>query len=500
MPWRVLHEGWTDPAAIALFVLLARAPGFFPSSLGWDESCYILMAREMLTGHLPYVTMFLEKPLGAPILFAVAMGLFGQSVLVARLLGLVCVLATCLILCAIARVAGQSRAAALATALLYAAFSTQLDGLGTNIELLTSPFTAGALLIIVRLREATGMRSRIWMILASGALFGMAIQLKYLPTIPAATMFCVLVIDWVAQKTFSVRATAILGALFVTVCWLPAAIGAVAYWWLGHLDEFLLCNFGFMSSYIDVKQPENMEAYRVAYCMLTVVPLVVLSSLALRTNRRFLVIVVAWLISEIAALIAPWKFWDHYFLLLLPPLCVLAGFSLDEITRIAAAAASDAMRAKLRSIVIPVVAIAVAASPLGNIGSWMIHDGFGPRQPDAPREIAAIIRSDPTPGVTAWVVNYEPVIYFLADIPIPTRFPLPASLVGGFAEYNGSHPDTEIHRILATRPRYLIVSSHWEIVQPALQPLIRSAIDGEYQLFQTIASESGPVEIYRRRT
>src|SRR5258708_22654636 len=113
-----------------------------------------------------------------------------------------------------------------------------------------------------------------------------------------------------------------------------------------------------------------------------------------------------------------------------------------------------------------------------------MHGALHISRPDMPRQVAKILRSDPVPGATAWVVNSEPVIYFLSGIPIPTRFPFPPSLVGSYSGYNGSQPEIEVHRILAARPRYLIVGSNWNLIESALRPIIRSGIDSEYRLLR----------------
>lgn len=48
---------------IALLVFLLRAPIFGVSALDPDESMYLIIGREVLNGHLPFVTTFQEKPL-----------------------------------------------------------------------------------------------------------------------------------------------------------------------------------------------------------------------------------------------------------------------------------------------------------------------------------------------------------------------------------------------------------------------------------------------------
>ena len=81
--------------------------------------------------------------------------------------------------------------------------------------------------------------------------------------------------------------------------------------------------------------------------------------------------------------------------------------------------------------------------------------------------------------------------------PLPTRFPFPPSLIGTFAGYNGSDAEAEVRRILASRPRYLVTSSNWDLIRQSLRPQIRSVIDSDYRLVRRIVEPTRWVEIYR---
>ena len=71
--------------------------------IDWDESVFILMAANILDGHLPYVEMFDNKPQLIFFMLAGVMAVFGESLLVVRLFGDVCILASCAAVFAIAR-------------------------------------------------------------------------------------------------------------------------------------------------------------------------------------------------------------------------------------------------------------------------------------------------------------------------------------------------------------------------------------------------------------
>jgi 4-amino-4-deoxy-L-arabinose transferase-like glycosyltransferase len=138
---------------VALVLALAfavRAPFWEISVIDWDESVFILQAREMLWGHLPYTTLRDIKRPGSATLIAGAMLLFGERVLAARILAFACVAATALLLRLIVREIGGSRAAGLLAAILYVAFSARLGGLVAHTEVLLAPFSAAGVLLLLR--------------------------------------------------------------------------------------------------------------------------------------------------------------------------------------------------------------------------------------------------------------------------------------------------------------------------------------------------------------
>ena len=99
-------------AALLTAALVLRGPSFVPAVIDIDEGLYMLQAREWLRGGLPYVAAWDMHPVGAPTLFALAMGLFGDGIWVLRGLGAACVGATALALVTIARGCGVAKPSA----------------------------------------------------------------------------------------------------------------------------------------------------------------------------------------------------------------------------------------------------------------------------------------------------------------------------------------------------------------------------------------------------
>jgi hypothetical protein len=289
--------------------------------------------------------------------------------------------------------------------------------------------------------------------------------------------------------------------IYGVVCLFPTLLTGFVYWSQGLFDVWWYCNFGFVGAYMELRKPLADMLRLVQGNLLQFWPLLLLSVFGLAMARRaprdvriFLGAVLAWALVEVAVVVAPQKFFDHYFLVLLPPLSLLSGFAL-------VAVAQRAVIPELREIAAPAMAVCVALVPLADLVGKLSPGWMNLGKPDVPRQVAAVIRSDPQPEPTAWVVNSEPVIYFLAGIPIPTRFPFPPHVVGGQSGFTRNDPSTEVTRILRTHPRYLVVDEgRWGEVRASLQATIRDTLTRDYALAVSIPSKPANVNLFRLKS
>lgn len=113
-----------------------------------DESTFILMASHVLDGHLLYVELFENKPPMLFFLLAGAMWAFGESLLVVRLFGALCLWISCVAVFAIAARYTTRMHAALTVFLLIAVQSVAY-GQYTSAELPASSALMGALWVCI---------------------------------------------------------------------------------------------------------------------------------------------------------------------------------------------------------------------------------------------------------------------------------------------------------------------------------------------------------------
>lgn len=125
---------------------------------------------------------------------------------------------------------------------------------------------------------------------------------------------------------------------------------------------------------------------------------------------------------------------------------------------------------------------------LGNAGSL---------RTDQAGYIGAYLRDRLAPDETVYVVDYEPIVYFLAGVDAPTRYVLPALLTRPelfplISKQLAGTPVAEVERIMAQEPTYVVAyESHPS--SPEYE-----ALDRHLAMYYQVDSQVRDVLIYRR--
>jgi len=142
----------------------------------------------------------------------------------------------------------------------------------------------------------------------------------------------------------------------------------------------------------------------------------------------------------------------------------------------------------------------VALDPWRLDSAARLERGANLLAPDVPARVAALIAAELPPGEAIFVPNYQPIVYFLARAGIPTRFPFPIHLTGAFANLAGASTDGEVGRILATKPRFIVIDrGYWGTMRPAAANAIAAALEAGYELAYVFPDERNMIELWRVR-
>jgi hypothetical protein len=424
--------------------VLLRLPLLIPTVIDWDESLYMLIVEAWRAGGLPYETIWDHKPIGTYVLFGLVEALFGPGFAPIRLFGSVLVgVSAYLIARLLPVVAGhddaETRRLGLLAGLAYVLFCFVDQGLATNTELMFTPFVVGAALLVLRAGAAPS-RTRI---IAIGLLMGAALQIKYVVAVELALFAHILLSRMPRPRRLAAALLLIVAAGLPTALTLGyfAAHGKATLWF----DSTVLANL----RHTGMIAPASI-ALKLALWALLHAPFVL--ALARLVTRREARIVVLWTAAAAVGVIGTGRFYQHYFLEMLPPLCLalalaIRGLGSARAVRVAVLSLAVASPLTLIPLVGPIQAVAEHGVRAALEGT------------DLPARIARRIDALAPAGAppTLYVFDYEPVLYLLLKTTPPGRYIFPPILTRAhFTHVADIDPVAELEANMVGRPAFVV--------------------------------------------
>jgi len=460
---------WRIAALFFAAVLITRLPSFFLSVLDWDESLYVLMARQWQAGHLPYTTIWDNKPIGIYGIFVLFQTVFGDPVLAIRAATIAAISATAFAVFRIALLIpleGNAPVAVFA-GIAFIICSISNDGLAANTEIFMAGFSAFAMLCALS-PDFCSARPLLRGFFP-GLLFGLAFMTKYVAVFEApALAFALLTATPRARLTACLAAAAGAAAPLVFTVLLYAATGNLRLWWDCSIAANLLrvatpLSAGALSYVLSLQLARWLPLFCSAAILLASAPFLaapILRHKKISRPARFHMFLLLWLLGGSAGVAAAKLFYDHYFLQILPVLCITLAWVLQHF--------AGRLTPPLRALVFA----AILAIPCFGAGATLMGASLpltAPPHADTPRQIAAEISLLPAGSPQQiYVFDYQPIIYSLAGQTPPTRYAFPSVLTKCFlAHVAGVNAAAEVHRILAGNPQF-IVRSQFPLSDPAV--------------------------------
>ena len=455
--------GWPADMLVLLFVALAlRLPAIGLSELDWDETSFVLVAREILHGHWPYTTIFDHKPIGLYLHFAAALALFGERVIAARLLGIAVVAAAaiCVRFACIHRL-GLSRASGMLFASSYILATVGFDG-----EAVYSEHLVNLYLLVSALLLPDRRRGRIAL---SGFAAGIAVSINYL----AIPVIAGLVAGHLIGLRASKRAERLGRAgLFVAGALVSTVLTLLPVLLFSDLADYFTLQLRFLSGY----SAHRPLALRLAELARTAAPLlpILAASAALLWLRR------SQARSEQRDAYYPWPFagmgagsavaalasgylYPHYLLLAIPAVVLLAASLAGHSTRDARAVISAVVAATALTVAMPGLIVAAVGARI------LVAKAAHGREDDLPRQLAARAAPRAPRASTIYSFCAPLVLYELLHAEPATKFPFTMqSMNQQYASALGISVDGEIRSVFARRPVVVVMGDYsqcWGIPQ-----------------------------------
>lgn len=460
-----------------------------------DEGEYAYIASLLLDGVPPYARAYNMKMPGIYAAYALVLAAFGRTTVGVHLgLLVITTLSTVLLFLVARRLHGAVVATCAATVFATLALNPRLLGLATYAEPFVLPAVLAGVLVSLRATES----GRLTLFVVAGVLHGLAFVVKQSGGLFALVAVFHVVYEararGVTARDLAARLVALAGGGLVPAAmvgvWLALA-GSFANFWFWTVDYAtayggLQTLPGAIFSFTSATGAFMPAAWPAVLLALAGVVVLVFGD-AWRSVRA---LHLAWLVTACAAASLGFYFRSQYFLLMLPPVSMLAALG--------ATAAADVLerdRAARRGVVATVLVLftvgwAVAsdrfiffqATPAQVTRA--IHD----RNPFVEAvEVARYIRERSSKDDRIAVIGSEPEIYFYAGRPAATGYVYMYPLMES-QPYAARMQQQLIRELTDARPRYLVfvnIHASW-LSTPASDRTLVTWFDGYWRHFERV--------------
>lgn len=484
--------------------LFFRFWSFFDSVIDRDESLYFLIAHSFLNGIPPYVEVWDNKPPGIFILFSLSILIFGDSITSIRILACLSVASTSYFLYKIAKlISKNNEKIGLLAGILYLVFSLSNNGVAANAEILFAPFVALAFYLLFK---DTKYRSFTFFII--GVLLGIAMQIKYVVLMDFIA-FLVIVSTRLFFKTnkgnklkttlIKVYSFSILGFI------LPFLLTIIYFITVGHFDEYFYATLISNSKYIDATAfyLRNLLS-ALGIQIYTDFPLylcLILSLIYIKSSKEIslkdkmnLGNLICWFSFTFLATLVSKRFIGHYYLQLLPPLCLISSYIIVKTVN------KQTIKSK-RDIFLISVSILIGLITLYphlQKNTKLVLDRYIKQTYSEEKEvlIANYIKKQISPNDYIYIINYQPIIYYLVSAKLPTKYVFPSHLISYYSEITGINPVEELTSIMNKKPLYVLLDEEERIENNEFRIALDMYLENNYFLEKTIKH----IRLYRIKT
>ena len=442
--------------ALALIIICAAVIRGRLSSmpLERDEGEYAYIAQLMLKGVLPYVSAYSMKLPGIYAVYAVILAVFDQTGTAIHVGLLIVNTATILVIFWLAKGLFEPLAA-VAAAGAYAIMSMAMSvvGLSANAEHFVN---LPALIGIILIARSSDERRKLAVIFAAALLLGLAFIIKQHGIFFAVFAAIYLFYSDLRQCPIRWKRAVVSQIVFTVGVVIPFALVCLVLWQAGVFEKFWFWTFVYARKYtavvplplaIKLFQEQTVPMVGSAILIWGLAVLGLLDLIVSKCHRRYAVFVVGLLVFSFLAVCPGFYFRDHYFLLLLPIVAVLAGTGFAAFDNLLVGRKSNSRY----QLVAVLAGLVVASFSLFQQRVYLFYNTpskvcqliyTGNPFPES-LEIAEFIRANSRPDDTIAVIGSEPQIYFYSNRRAATT-------------YIYVYPLMEVHDYAATMQKEMI--------------------------------------------
>jgi 4-amino-4-deoxy-L-arabinose transferase-like glycosyltransferase len=475
------EKPWLVFVFFSLLSIFLRWSSFYRSMIDWDESLYVLVARAWLDGNPPYTAVWDNKPPGIYFIFSLAISAFGDSILSIRILACLFVAVTCFFLYKTGElIEDHGRKIGLLAGSLYAIATLCNGGMASNTELFFVAFVVGGFYVFFADSYAGRNLSAKYplKLFLIGLLLGIAFEIKYVVLFDFWALAAILIFTFFIRSQFRQKYLLILKALlFLGVGFaLPFVLVSAGFWLIGHFDDYIYANFtanklrtvslGFSANTLISGFIHQIKSNSFFWLSLPSAIAYLFIAKSRPAGEKWLIsCFVIWFFAILLGVCTVFRgpLYDHYFLQFAPIFCFISAYLLVRLL-FSSAKRFEQLQLKryaiLAAILIGLILTTEAIDVLeANAKYVYFRHVKGIRNwEDTPALIADYLKPRITPNDYIYMVNDAPIVYFLADAKIPTRYAFPPFLLlrKDLPNITGVSPVKELDLILRKRPEYII--------------------------------------------
>lgn len=327
--------------AFLLLTLTLRFKSFNYSILDWDESLYFMWAKDLFHGVLPYETIMENKPIGISLVYAMGFIIFGfKSMLSIKLLALFFVSASAYTLYKIGLILNPNNSYSGALAgIFYCIFSCYNLGVSENTEIFFTFFVVYAFYLLFKnLQDLSNLNfTKYSYFFLIGLSLGIAFLIKYVVLFDTISVAIIVAISIFLKPSIDIskKINTLSKLLFFILLGLilPQIFVLLTYCIKGKL-HFLINSFLFTIKYgssipwnlknMLISLLHNINNYKLLVYALFL--FIFIKKLQSNIKINLFYILIWFLIILFELLFFLTHCWPHYYIQLLPPLCLLSSF------------------------------------------------------------------------------------------------------------------------------------------------------------------------------
>ncbi|MCP4592298.1 MAG: hypothetical protein GY842_16315 [bacterium] len=444
---------------VAGLICIAFRLHAYPAPLESDECNYAYFAKQMLNGDRLYVDLWDHQPPGIFVLLAGVTSLWGSGPEVYRTFALVLVLGSMFGVFELAR-RWFNRPAAWTATLLFAIASSDpgIAGEGCNREI-----HMNALLVASWWLLACGRATIWWRIFVAGLLLGLASVVKtvvavhWLALTPAVAMLAI-------REREQDRRAALRGlAAFAAG---PAVVWGVVFGYFAIdgrasnlLDSAFVENLAYSGGGHGL--PHRLVAFflqngamrGVVFGFAPALWLAGIAGLVAFAWRRDMLrsaLLAAWVLGSYMAVCLPGKFWPHYYMLMLPPMVLLAAGLVDRLGECRPALSTAASAVLLLGLSATQLTGYLLVAP-----ERIAHHRYGDRMTWV-RDQAQRVAEVTAPEDSIYVWGFDAGFYYYSGRHCATRYTMNTALLG-HSKPALARRHTLARDLARSRPRLILI-------------------------------------------